>query len=309
MSRFRKICFGTLMVLFALSAAFAQDAPVSEDGTGGSSETMDEQTSYETRLEQYQVLLEESYIPSSEDLNELRQLSSELRDTPYIELSNRARTLLTIAEEKSEYGKSDSIAEKTVFTLPDYPAMQTGAIMKRNTLGMGITLGASFASIGLFNAFSFMSNIAYERYVSATNAENAALLQRTWMLYDILKYIFLGTGTVSFGASLPFFFTFGATELETDKIPGKLLETRGKLEQRLLRGEKNLPAWHTAGSISMGTGLTALIGAGISFGLAESAYHRYTQAIYSADAEEARNHVQLIETIGISAASLAAAGR
>lgn len=294
MSRLSRLWIMFILFLFPLMGV-----PAQEEGGGG-------EASYRAGIEQYRIILEEDYIPTEEEIESLRSLVRDLNGTLYIELTNEARMLLAIGEEKLSSENKGGTGPLS-FELKPYP-YAGNQVSPRQAAGLGITLGTGIVSLGLFNAFSFLSNVAYERYVTTTTASSAALLQRTWMLYDLLKYIFLGTGVVSFGAAIPIFLSPGEYAGMEEFSREGALKTRMLLEKRLIRGETNSGGWETTRDMGLGIGITNLTGTTLAFVLAEIFHDRYSRARFSEDAELMREKVSLLETFGISMGSAAAAG-
>jgi hypothetical protein len=136
---------------------------------------------------------------SAEDVEsqELRLLLNDLEETPYDDLTARARVLLFLEEET---GNSSRLQEITA-VIQETEKSETRE--KRMRVAGMVTLSTTLASLALFNIFWLMADRQYARYKDATTQEEADYFQERTQNYEALSYVFGTAGIVSLGISIP----------------------------------------------------------------------------------------------------------
>jgi hypothetical protein len=196
-------------------------------------------------------------------------------------------------------------------------AQQTAA--GENTL-FWISSGAGLAGMGLYGLFSSFYASAYGDYLEAGSGDEADRLKEEWRRWDLARYISLGLGTASLTAAA---LLFPLPEEEGPQNIARLrhryagLEGAGALRmERILQDQAELMRELEASRIEAAPFLKwrniSLVGAGTFTAaaatflvLTEVAYRRYSDSVYSSDAEEYRG---MVRTYGyLSAGSGAAA--
>jgi hypothetical protein len=198
----------------------------------------------------------------------------------------------------------------------DVPIFSSRDFSALNPVGLSVTLGTSAVSLGLFNLFAYLGNLNYAAYTETTSARDAAVLQHSWMLYDTLAYVFLGTTVLSLAASFPLILS--PASLQTDYGPddeaGLTREEIQRRSKRLERLTKRLDGSYereqsleTGSLIALGSGITLLTVTGLGVAFAESAFNQYEGADYSYDAESLRTEVDVFQYTSIGAGMASAA--
>ncbi len=198
----------------------------------------------------------------------------------------------------------------------DVPIFSSRDFSTLNPVGLSVTLGTSAVSLGLFNLFAYLGNLNYAAYTETTSARDAALLQHSWMLYDTLAYVFLGTTVFSLAATFPLILSPSSISADYDKdgqeeLDQKEIQRRSKRLERLTKrldgSYEREQALETGSLIALGSGITLLTVTGLGVAFAESAYSQYEGANYSADAESLRTEVDVLQYTSIGAGMASAA--
>jgi hypothetical protein len=212
--------------------------------------------------------------------------------------------LLLVLSAGMVYGEEDV----PIFSSRDFSAL--------NPVGLSVTLGTSAVSLGLFNLFAYLGNLNYAAYTETASARDAAVLQHSWMLYDTLAYVFLGTTVFSLAATVPLILSpssFSASYERdgTEELDEKEIQRRSKRLERLTKrldgSFKREETLETGSLAALGSGITLLTVTGLGAAFAESAYNQYEEANYSADAESLRTEVDVFQYTSISAGLTSAA--
>ena len=203
----------TFVLVFLNSTSISHSQESSDTG----SETQTIYSSYSERLRDAENLLNNDYSIKPEDIARLEAWLGELENTPYKDLTAKARMLVFLTREKLTNGhprpgssklpfspRSDGTpgaADRSDGTLPDtLPlALATGNPGHGREIAQWVTFSVGVSCLGLFNLFWYMGDRSYEEFLEADSASEEDRLQQITGTYDTLSYVFGGVGLVSLG--------------------------------------------------------------------------------------------------------------
>ena len=246
-------------------------------------------------------------------IEEIEALAAEVREAGTPRQAERAEYLLFLAR-----GQAGAPFEASLKEAADEYHLQQQTAARENTL-FWVSSGAGVAGMGLYGLFSSLYASAYGDYLEAGSGDEADRLKDEWRRWDLARYISLGLGTASLTAAA---LLFPLPEEEGPRNIARLrhryagLEGAGALRmERILQDQADLMRELEASRIEAAPFLKwrniSLVGAGTFTAaaatflvLTEVAYRRYSDAVYSSDAEEYRD---MVRTYGFLSAGTGAA--
>ncbi len=271
---------------------------------------------YEYFINRYEELLEEEGTFSDFQIDVINGLVEDLERTNYEDLLLRARTIQVLFLENrrtADRSGHDTPPPEDPLLDPFYSSPGGSASL----VGGGLTLGTGLASLALFNVFSYLGNAAFDSYNGADASQDTSLLYNRWMLYETLSYVFLGTGVLGVSVSIPLFVvpTNRPPRIEPITDERRAMASARRMNKKVegLKGRtdhvyQNARAMDAAMRVSLGVGLTSLVGTGLSLLLSETTYESYKQASYPQDADLLHRDMETLQTLSIGFGIGSAAG-